>query len=122
MQFFQKTNIKALSKSEPIAIYFGRKIYLHRVQAGETDKGFWLHWYHPNDSEKNHALRYGHFCAPGQTLEEALHEVYRAIDANLELELQYQQKAMTKANSASHDRVMFAKTVCQRDSRAVAVS
>jgi hypothetical protein len=122
MRFFQKTNIQSLQEIEPVAVYFGRKIYLKRVQVSGTDKGFWLHWYHPQDSEKHHALRYGHFCAPGQTLEAALYEVYRTIDANLELELQYQQKITSRPNSASNDRAMFTKTAQQRDTRAVVVS
>lgn len=122
MQLFQKTDIQPSQPAEPVAVYFGREIFLSRVRVGETDKGFWLHWYHPNDSEKNHALRYGHFCAPGQTLEAALHEVYRTIDADLELELQYRQKATSKLVAAGNDRATFSRTFSQRDSSMVAVS
>jgi hypothetical protein len=92
MQIFQKADFQSFQGTKPIAIYLGRKIYLTRVQVKSADKGLWLHWCHPEDTGKGDALKHGRFCAPNQALEDALHEVYREIDATVELEMYYQQK------------------------------
>ena len=74
------------SASQPIQVYMGWQIFLSRVFRERTDKGMWLHWYHPADKDHSRALRYGYFVAPEQTLEEALYAVYQSIEAVVELE------------------------------------
>lgn len=73
-------------RSQPINIYMGWQIFMSRVFREHIDKGVWLHWYHPADQNCSHAVRYGHFIAPDQTLEEALYAVYQSIEAIVELE------------------------------------
>jgi hypothetical protein len=80
-----------LSNSQLVDTYLGWEIFLNRVFQGRTDKGWWLHWYHPADrryaAQKNPiAVRYGYFVAPTQPLEEALYAVHQSIDAIVELE------------------------------------
>ncbi|GEM_PF-1411860 len=82
----QKANLAAAIDSQPINIYLGWQIFLSRVFRERTDKGLWLHWYHPADRDRHLAVRYGYFVAPDQTLEEALHAAYQSIEAIVELE------------------------------------
>lgn len=83
---FQTDRVPAANDSQPIHVYMGWQIFLSRVFRERTDKGMWLHWYHPADHDRSRAVRYGYFVAPNQTLEEALHAVYQSIEANVELE------------------------------------
>ncbi|MBW4474157.1 MAG: hypothetical protein KME45_27840 [Stenomitos rutilans HA7619-LM2] len=76
----------AANGSEPFHVYMGWQIFLSRVFRERTDKGMWLHWYHPADHDRSRAVRYGYFIAPDQTLEEALYAVYQSIEASIELE------------------------------------
>ncbi len=78
--------MSAAMTAQPITLYLGWEIFLSRVFRERVDKGLWLHWYHPADRNRECALRYGHFIAPNQTLEEALHAVYQSIEAIVELE------------------------------------
>lgn len=78
--------MSAAMTAQPITMYLGWEIFLSRVFRERIDKGLWLHWYHPADQDREHALRYGYFIAPNQTLEEALHAVYQSIEAIVELE------------------------------------
>lgn len=82
----QKVDMSAAMTAQPITLYLGWEIFLSRVFRDRIDKGLWLHWYHPADQNRERALRYGHFIAPNQTLEEALHAVYQSIEAIVELE------------------------------------
>lgn len=83
---FQTDAAPVASASQPIHVYMGWQIFLSRVIRERTDKGMWLHWYHPADYDRSCAVRYGCFVAPGQTLEEALHSVHQSIEAIIELE------------------------------------
>lgn len=74
-------------QNQPIAVYLDREIFLKRIQTNGTDKGLWLHWCDPRDRGQQNALRYGHCIAPNQTFDEALMQVYQAIEASIELEM-----------------------------------
>ena len=52
-----------------------------------VDRGVWLHWSHPHDQGSLNGVRYGHFVAPGQSLEQTLGQVHQTIEASIELEL-----------------------------------
>ena len=82
----RNVNMAAAISARPINVYMGWEIFLSRVLRDRTDKGLWLHWYHPADQQRERALRYGHYIAPDQTLEEALYAVYQSIEAIIELE------------------------------------
>jgi len=87
----QSLSVDAAIGSQPIHTYLGWEICLSRVVRERTDKGWWLHWHHPADREQmaqahRVAVRYGHFVAPDQTLEGALHTVCQLIDASVALE------------------------------------
>ncbi|XGV98130.1 MAG: hypothetical protein ACAF41_04160 [Leptolyngbya sp. BL-A-14] len=83
---FQTDVSPVKTASQPIHVYMGWQIFLSRVFRERTDKGTWLHWYHPADKDRSRAVRYGYFVAPEQPLEEALHAVYQSIEAIVELE------------------------------------
>ncbi|HEY9907029.1 MAG TPA: hypothetical protein V6D18_05400 [Thermosynechococcaceae cyanobacterium] len=88
MQTPQVDGVGAVEPSnQPIATYLGRQIFLKRVVVENVDRGVWIHWSHPQDQSSTVRLKYGHFVAPGQSLETALLSVYQTIEASIELEL-----------------------------------
>ncbi|XHX77729.1 MAG: hypothetical protein RBJ76_25385 [Stenomitos frigidus ULC029] len=95
-----------LSDSQPIHTYLGWEIFLNRVFQGRTNKGLWLHWYHPADrryaaQEGQVAVRYGYFVVPTQPLEEALHAAQQSIDAIVELESMETDRPFVSLSNAS---------------------
>jgi hypothetical protein len=78
---------RATAPAQLIDTYLGRQIFLKRVIVEQTDRGVWLHWSHPQDQGCPNGVKYGHFVAPGQALEQALGQVYQTIEASIELEL-----------------------------------
>ncbi|MBW4691621.1 MAG: hypothetical protein KME27_07600 [Lyngbya sp. HA4199-MV5] len=98
---FQTDRVLAANSSQPIHVYMGWQIFLSRVFRERTDKGMWLHWYHPADRDRSRAVRYGYFVAPDQPLEEALHAVYQSIEATVELESMEQHWSALPARHSS---------------------
>ena len=78
---------RAESLEKLIDTYLGRQIFLKRVVVENADRGVWLHWSHPQDQGCPDGLKYGHFVAPGQPLDQVLGQVHQAIEASIELEL-----------------------------------
>jgi hypothetical protein len=113
MQIFPSTaksvNAIAANTAKPINVHLGWEIFLNRVFRERTDKGLWLHWYHPADRNREQALRYGYFIAPNQTLEEALHAVYQSIEAIVELESMENARSFVQAvECLEADRALLA--------------
>ncbi len=86
LQSAQSVNLAATINAQLINTHMGWQIFLSRVFKHGSDKGLWLHWYHPVDQGRKDAVRYGYFIAPDQTLEDALHAVHQSIEAVVELE------------------------------------
>lgn len=92
--------------SQPIHTYLGWEIFISRVFKERTDKGLWLHWYHPDDRERKaqeykFVVRYGYFIAPTQTLEAALHAASQSIDAIVELESMENERSLVPQDNRS---------------------
>lgn len=87
MQTLQKQAFKGSTINRPVATYLDREIRLNRVAVGGVDRGLWLHWCDPRDLGQKDAVKYGYFMATEQSLQDALHEVYRMIEATVELEV-----------------------------------
>lgn len=87
MQTLQEQSFIGSTINRPVATYLDREIRLNRIAVGGVDRGLWLHWCDPRDRGQKDAIKYGYFMATEQSLQEALHEVYRMIEATVELEV-----------------------------------
>lgn len=93
MQTIHKDVIKSSSNDKNnkiVATHLGRQIFVSRIKHQGSDKGIWLHWWHPDDEDQP-PVKYGYFVADRSQLPAALQMVREIIEMNSRLELHYDQ-------------------------------
>ena len=80
------SNLKLSNQSELIAIYLGYRIVLKRIWVKGVDKGWWLHWSHPDDQGKKEHVKFGQFLPDKAMLPVMLEQVKSMIETTVALE------------------------------------